>query len=89
MEAVISKWGNSSAIKLPKPFLRELGIEENDTVKLSLRDNAITIEKQDKIRSFRELAMMEIGLSLEEYAQVNPYDNSNYVEFGRVGSEEI
>jgi len=89
MEAVVSKWGNSSAVRLPKPYLQRLGIEDNDTVKLSIRGNVITIEKPLKVRSFRELALTETGLSLEDYVQVNPYDNSNYVEFGRVGSEEI
>jgi len=89
MEAVISKWGNSSAVRLPKPYLKKLGIEDNDTVKLNIRGNVITIEKPLKIRSFRELALAETGLSLEDYVQINPYDNSNYVEFGRTGSEEI
>jgi len=89
MEAVVSKWGNSSAVRLPKPYLQKLGIEDNDTVKVSIRGNVITIEKPLKVRSFRELALAETGLSLENYVQVNPYDNSNYVEFGRAGSEEI
>ena len=89
MEAVISKWGNSSAVRLPKPYLQKLGIEDNDTVKISIRGNAITIEKPFKVRSLRELALAETGMSLEEYVQKNPYDNSNYVEFGTMGSEEI
>lgn len=89
MEAVVSKWGNSSAVRLPKPYLQKLGIKDNDTVKIGVRGNVITIEKPAQIRSFRELALAETGLSLEDYAQKNPYDNSGYVEFGRVGSEEI
>jgi len=89
VEAVVSKWGNSSAVRLPKPYMQKLGIEDNDTVKLSVRGNVITIEKPLKVRSFRELALSETGLSLEDYVQSNPYDSSNYVEFGQVGSEEI
>ena len=89
MEAVVSKWGNSSAIRLPKPYMQKLGIENNDTVKISIRGNVITIEKPLKVRSFRELALTETGLSLEGYVQINPYDSSDYVEFGRVGSEEM
>ncbi|MCL2399873.1 MAG: AbrB/MazE/SpoVT family DNA-binding domain-containing protein [Defluviitaleaceae bacterium] len=89
MEAVVSKWGNSSAVRLPKPYLQKLGIEENDTVKLSVRGNSITIEKPFKVRSLRELVLAETGLSLEEYVELNPYDVSSYIEFGRVGSEEI
>ncbi|MCL2377896.1 MAG: AbrB/MazE/SpoVT family DNA-binding domain-containing protein [Defluviitaleaceae bacterium] len=89
MEAIVSKWGNSSAVRLPKPYLQKLGIEDNDTVKLSIRGNAITIEKPLNVYSFRELAQIETGLSLEDYVQANPYNDSNYIEFGRAGSEEI
>ena len=89
MEAVVLKWGNSSAIRLPKPFLQKLGIEDNDTVKIDVRGNTITIEKPRKVRSLREIVLAETGMSLEEYVQENPYDNSCYVEFGRVGCEEI
>ena len=89
METVVSRWGNSSAVRLPKPYLQKLGIEENDTVKIGIRGNLITIEKPTKIRSFRDIALSETGLNLEDYVQENPYDNSNYVEFGRIGSEEV
>ena len=89
MEAVVSKWGNSSAVRLPKPYLKKLGIEENDTVKIGIHGNAITIEKPVKVRSFREIAFAETGLSLEEYVRENPYDDSDYIEFGRVGGEEL
>jgi len=89
MEAVISKWGNSSAVRLPKPYLQKLGIKDNDTVKISMRDNIITIEKPLKLYSFRELVLVENGISLEDYVQANPYDVSNYIEFDRVGGEEL
>ena len=89
MEAIVSKWGNSSAVRLPKPYLQKLGIENNDTVKIGIRGNVITIEKPVEVRSLRELAMAETGLSLEDYVKENPYDNSCYIEFGRVGREEI
>ena len=89
METVVSKWGNSSAVRLPKPYLQKLGIEDNDTVKLSIRGNSITIEKPIKVRSIRDIVMEETGLNLEEYAQQHPYDNTAYMEFGRAGSEEV
>jgi len=89
METVISKWGNSSAVRLPKPYLKKLGIENNDTVKVSVQGNVITIEKVLKTPSFREMALTEAGLSLEDYVLKNPYDIADYVECGRVGSEEI
>ena len=89
MEAVVSKWGNSSAVRLPKPYLQKLGIENNDTVKIGIRGNVITIEKPLEVRSLRELAMAETGLCLEDYVKENPYDICCYVECGRVGCEEV
>jgi len=89
IEVVVSKWGNSPAIRLPKSYLQKLGIKENDTVKISIRGNLITIEKQVKVRSFRDIALSETGLNLEYYVQENPYNNSIYLEFARAGGEEI
>ena len=89
MEVTISKWGNSSAVKLPKSYLQKLGIKENDIVEVGIKDNIITIEKPLKIRTIREMVLDETGLNLEDYAQKHPYDDSDYIDFGMVGSEEI
>jgi len=89
MEAVISKWGNSSALRLPKPLLQKLDIKDNDTVKLDLRGNAIFIEKVIKEKSLRQLIMDETKQDLLEYIDANPYDAAAYIEFGNTGSEEI
>jgi antitoxin component of MazEF toxin-antitoxin module len=89
MEAVVSKWGNSSAVRIPKQYLIDLGIADNDKVNISRKGNIITIEKPTRVRSLRELALAETGMSLEDYVKENPYDNSCYIEFGRVGREEI
>lgn len=89
MEAVVSKWGNSAAVRLPKPYLKKLGIEENDTINIEVRGNTIVIEKPTKVRSIREIVLNETCLNLEEYMQKYPYDNSDYIDFGRVGSEEV
>jgi len=57
---------------------------------VSKRDSSPAVRlPKPKIRSFREIALHETGLSLEDYVQENPYDNSVFVEFGRAGSEGI
>ena len=40
----ISKWGNSSAIRLPKAVLKELGLKPGQTVELTVRDGKGIIE---------------------------------------------
>jgi len=45
MEANIQRWGNSSAIRLPKPILKTADITEADTVQIVARKNVIVIRK--------------------------------------------
>ena len=88
--AVVSKWGNSSAIRIPKKYLTELGITENDKVKISKQGNVITIEKPHEPKSLRQLVELRTGVDFETYLRNNPYSHeSDYVEFGTVGNEEI
>lgn len=46
MQTTITSWGNSLAIRLPKPFLHQVGIKQEGTVvELSIHDNKIIIAK--------------------------------------------
>lgn len=40
----ISRWGNSSAIRLPKAMLDELGLKPGETVELTVKDGKGIIE---------------------------------------------
>ena len=90
MEAVVSKWGNSSAIRIPKQYLTDLGIKDNDKVNISKKGSVITIEKPHKPKSLRQLVEERTGMDFETYLENNPYDyKTDYIECGRVGREEI
>ena len=43
--AVLSKWGNSHALRIPVNMVKELGIEANDTVYLESDEEKIIISK--------------------------------------------
>lgn len=45
MEGIIQKWGNSNAIRLPKPLLQSVNIKENDSVFLITSGEDIIIRK--------------------------------------------
>jgi len=45
MDAIVQKWGNSSAVRLPKHILNTADIKEQDAVKLIARPNEIIIRK--------------------------------------------
>jgi antitoxin MazE len=43
MEARVRKWGNSLALRIPKPLAEEMGLEDNSRVKLSVVDGRLVI----------------------------------------------
>jgi len=43
MEAKVQKWGNSLAIRIPKPFADEAGLSDDCKVTLSLKKRKIII----------------------------------------------
>lgn len=48
METRMQKWGNSLAIRIPKPLADEAGLSENSPVQLSLRDKQLVITPAPK-----------------------------------------
>jgi antitoxin MazE len=43
-KVTISKWGNSSAIRLPKAALEELGLKQGDTVDLTVENGKAVLQ---------------------------------------------
>ena len=43
METRVQKWGNSLALRIPKPLADEVGLRVNSPVELWLRDNTLII----------------------------------------------
>ena len=43
METRVQKWGNSLALRIPKPFAAEIGIEPNSSVELALDDGKLVV----------------------------------------------
>lgn len=43
MRARVQKWGNSLALRIPKPFATEIGLQWNSPVELSLVDGRLVV----------------------------------------------
>jgi antitoxin MazE len=43
MNTHIQRWGNSLAIRIPKAFAEETGLQANDQVELTIRDGQIIL----------------------------------------------
>ena len=75
MRITLKKWGNSVGLRLPKVFLAQLGVQEQQEVELSITDNVITIKKPSV--SLRELV-----------AQITPENRHDEIDWGPpVGKE--
>ncbi|CAN5663687.1 AbrB/MazE/SpoVT family DNA-binding domain-containing protein [soil metagenome] len=48
MKSKIQKWGNSLAIRIPKPFAVQTEIEQNSIIELSVIDGKIVVEPEKK-----------------------------------------
>jgi len=89
MNAVISKWGNSRGVRLPKPYLEDLGLKENDIVDIEVENNVIMIKKSTtrKRKTIEERYTEFYGTDFETAISNNPYD-VELVDWGKpVGGE--
>ena len=39
----VQKWGNSLAVRIPKPLAEEMGISDNSKVNMALHDGKLTV----------------------------------------------
>ena len=51
MKTTVQKWGNSYAVRIPKSFIKEVGLEYRADVELTLEDGKLVIQpiKEEKI----------------------------------------
>jgi antitoxin MazE len=78
MRTKIQKWGNSLALRIPRPFAEETGLGQNSEVEVSLEEGRLVI-----------LPLKPTPLSLDELlAQVTDDNLHAEIDTGeRVGSE--
>ena len=86
MQTTIVKWGNSQGIRLPKAFLQNINLTENDPVDVILENEQIIIKKTNvKIhKTTRERLIEFYG---REYNR--KHTPQNEIEWGNpVGKEQ-
>lgn len=55
MQAVIQKWGNSQAVRLPRAVLNAANMQENDAVSIDVQENLITLRKLPRRKTLDDL----------------------------------
>ena len=78
METRVQKWGNSLALRIPKPLANQIGLTHNSPVDLSLRGTKLVI-----------VPVRPPGLALDDLlAQVTDHNHHGEVDTdGTVGGE--
>jgi len=44
MKTQIQKWGNSLAVRIPKAFANDLGLDQDSTIELALEDGCLMLK---------------------------------------------
>lgn len=50
MKTRVQKWGNSLALRIPKLFATEVGLDSNSSVEMSLRGGKLIVVPADKTK---------------------------------------
>ena len=79
MRTRVQKWGNSLAVRIPKPFANEIGLEQDSPVEVSMLDGKLVLSP-----------IQEAELSLDQLVEKVTEDNlHNEVDFGPVMGNEV
>lgn len=57
MQSNVVKWGNSNAVRIPKPVLEAVHLKENDRVEIIAQDDRIIIKKSEPRKKRLEILM--------------------------------
>jgi antitoxin MazE len=79
VETRVRKWGNSLALRIPKPLAAEVGLDDDSPVQLSLDEGRLIVSP-----------LHQIEYSLEQLlAQVTEENAHNEVETGPAVGNEV
>ena len=72
MQARIQKWGNSLAIRIPKPFALEIGLEQNSLVAVTVSEGKLVLEPVKPVYSLEELLAQVTPDNLHQETETGP-----------------
>lgn len=78
MKARIQKWGNSLALRIPKPFAEEVHLAEDSTVDLTVRNGKLVVAVEEPEETLEALV-----------AQITPENRHGETQTGKSVGNEI
>lgn len=70
--AQIVKWGNSLAVRIPKPIAEEAGVREGDPIVIEATVGEISVRRKQRIPSLKELVALITPESPYEEVSAGP-----------------
>ena len=77
----VQEWGNIQGIRLPKKILKDLGIDINDKIEISLNDGEIILRKVKKYIDLDDLFKDYKGDYREDFAEFEFFGEAQGREF--------
>ncbi len=74
----IVKWGNSLAVRIPKPVAEQAGVAEGDPVLLEAERGQIRLKRRERVPTLKELV-----------AQITPENRHGEISAGPARGKEI
>ncbi len=73
MKTRVQKWGNSLALRIPKSFAAEVGLDPNSPVEMSLRNGKLIVVPSEKPRfTLRQLLAQVSEKNLHHEVDTGP-----------------
>jgi len=91
MNGALQRWGNSSAIRIPKKIVNLMDLNENDPLEFTVADGILTVKKINKTKpqTLTQLYESFYGMSKAEILNSDLLESSEEVDWGNpVGQEE-
>ena len=88
LTTTIVKWGNSRGIRLPKPFLENLDLKDNDTVDVITDSGKIIIQKSHQRKTLKQRIEEFYGKDFETVLKDNIYEFEE-LDWGKSMGEEL
>ena len=80
-ESQIVKWGNSLAVRIPKPLAEEAGVREGDPIVIEATDGLINLRPKQRVPTLQELVAQITPENCHAEIQTGPERGKEDIEW--------
>jgi len=68
-QAILSKWGNSVGVRIPKAILSSAGLKEGDTLQIESCEQAVILRRTRNIKKFSLEDTLDVFHTVDEHGE--------------------